>query len=54
MAWHSFGAWKQSLFGEPHACGGEGVRFYTRYKSIMQRWPDSGSNGPEFGMTVNQ
>jgi malonate-semialdehyde dehydrogenase (acetylating)/methylmalonate-semialdehyde dehydrogenase len=54
MAWHSFGGWKQSLFGDHHAYGEEGVRFYTRYKSIMQRWPDSGSKGPEFVMPVNQ
>ena len=42
MAWHSFGGWKRSLFGGYHAYGEEGVRFYTRYKSVMQRWyPDS-------------
>ncbi|MCF8178643.1 MAG: CoA-acylating methylmalonate-semialdehyde dehydrogenase, partial [Sulfuritalea sp.] len=39
MAWHSFGGWKASLFGDHHIYGEEGVRFYTRYKSIMQRWP---------------
>ena len=38
MAWHSFGGWKQSLFGDHHSYGEEGVRFYTRYKSVMQRW----------------
>ncbi len=53
MAWHSFGGWKQSLFGDAHAYGEEGVRFYTRYKSVMQRWPDSASKGPEFVMPVN-
>lgn len=53
MAWHSFGGWKQSLFGDHHSYGEEGIRFYTRYKSIMQRWPDSGSKGPEFVMPVN-
>ena len=53
MAWHSFGGWKASLFGDHHAYGEEGVRFYTRYKSVMQRWPDSGSKGPEFVMPVN-
>jgi malonate-semialdehyde dehydrogenase (acetylating)/methylmalonate-semialdehyde dehydrogenase len=53
MAWHSFGGWKQSLFGDHHSYGEEGVRFYTRYKSIMQRWPESGSKGPEFVMPVN-
>jgi malonate-semialdehyde dehydrogenase (acetylating)/methylmalonate-semialdehyde dehydrogenase len=40
-AWLSFGGWKRSLFGDHHQYGQEAVRFYTRYKSIMQRWPDS-------------
>ena len=46
MAWHSFGGWKRSLFGDHHAYGEEGIRFYTRYKSIMQRWPDTAAPGP--------
>jgi malonate-semialdehyde dehydrogenase (acetylating)/methylmalonate-semialdehyde dehydrogenase len=50
MAWHSFGGWKRSLFGDHHAYGEEGVRFYSRYKSVMQRWPDSIAKGPEFSM----
>ncbi|MGH8806006.1 MAG: CoA-acylating methylmalonate-semialdehyde dehydrogenase, partial [Polaromonas sp.] len=41
MAWHGFGGWKKSLFGDMHAYGEEGVRFYTKQKSIMQRWPES-------------
>ncbi|MDO8652535.1 MAG: CoA-acylating methylmalonate-semialdehyde dehydrogenase [Undibacterium sp.] len=52
MAWHSFGGWKRSLFGDVHAYGEEGLRFYTRYKSIMQRWPDSIAKGAEFTMPV--
>ena len=52
MAWHSFGGWKRSLFGDQHAYGEEGIRFYTRYKSIMQRWPDSIDKGAEFTMPV--
>lgn len=52
MAWHSFGGWKRSLFGDMHAYGEEGIRFYTRYKSIMQRWPDSSDKGAEFSMPV--
>ncbi|MEO6918022.1 MAG: CoA-acylating methylmalonate-semialdehyde dehydrogenase [Collimonas sp.] len=52
MAWHSFGGWKRSLFGDAHAYGEEGVRFYTRYKSIMQRWPQTISKGAEFTMPV--
>ncbi|MGH7042945.1 MAG: CoA-acylating methylmalonate-semialdehyde dehydrogenase, partial [Acetobacteraceae bacterium] len=39
MAFHSFGGWKSSLFGDHHVYGPEGVRFYTRYKAITQRWP---------------
>lgn len=52
MAWHSFGGWKRSLFGDQHAYGEEGVRFYTHYKSIMQRWPDSIAKGAQFTMPV--
>ncbi|SAI07608.1 methylmalonate-semialdehyde dehydrogenase [Bordetella ansorpii] len=50
MAWHSFGGWKKSLFGDMHAYGEEGVRFYTRQKSVMQRWPESIAKGAEFAM----
>ncbi len=50
MAWHGFGGWKKSLFGDMHAYGEEGVRFYTRQKSIMQRWPESTPKGAEFTM----
>lgn len=52
MAWHSFGGWKRSLFGDMHIYGEEGIRFYTRYKSIMQRWPESIGKGAEFTMPV--
>ena len=41
MAFHSFGGWKDSLFGDVHIHGPEGVRFYTRYKAVSQRWPTS-------------
>lgn len=41
MAFHSFGGWKRSLFGDHHVYGPEGVRFYTRSKAVMQRWPDA-------------
>lgn len=55
MAFHSFGGWKRSLFGDHHAYGEEAVRFYTRYKSVMQRWPEaSAAHGPEFVMPVNK
>ena len=42
MAFHSFGGWKNSLFGDHHMHGPEGVRFYTRLKTITTRWPKSG------------
>ena len=48
MAFSSFGGWKRSLFGDHHMYGPEGVRFYTRSKAVMQRWPDSLSAGAEF------
>jgi malonate-semialdehyde dehydrogenase (acetylating) / methylmalonate-semialdehyde dehydrogenase len=50
MAWHGFGGWKKSLFGDMHAYGEEGVRFYTKQKSVMQRWPQSIGKGAEFAM----
>ena len=50
MAWHGFGGWKRSLFGDMHAYGEEGVRFYTRQKSVMQRWAASTPKGAEFAM----
>ncbi|MGZ9709972.1 CoA-acylating methylmalonate-semialdehyde dehydrogenase [Glaciimonas sp. GNP009] len=50
MAWHGFGGWKQSMFGDTHAYGEEGVRFYTKQKSIMQRWPQHISKGADFSM----
>jgi malonate-semialdehyde dehydrogenase (acetylating)/methylmalonate-semialdehyde dehydrogenase len=50
MAFYSFGGWKKSLFGDTHAYGMEGVRFYSRYKAVMQRWPGSIGKGAEFVM----
>ncbi len=44
VAYHSFGGWKRSLFGDLHAYGPDGVRFYTRRKSITQRWPQRASH----------
>ncbi len=54
MAWQGFGGWKKSLFGDMHAYGEEGVRFYTRQKSVMQRWPATIAKGPEFAMPVSR
>lgn len=42
VAYHSFGGWKRSLFGDLHAYGPDAVRFYTKRKTITQRWPSSG------------
>jgi len=54
MAWHGFGGWKRSLFGDMHAYGEEGVRFYTKQKSVMQRWPASIGKGAEFVMPTSK
>ena len=54
MAWQGFGGWKRSLFGDMHAYGEEGVRFYTKQKSIMQRWPESTPKGAEFAMPTSK
>ncbi|NQZ28287.1 MAG: CoA-acylating methylmalonate-semialdehyde dehydrogenase [Colwellia sp.] len=49
VAYHSFGGWKRSLFGDLHAYGPDSVRFYTKRKTITQRWPSAGvREGAEF------
>ena len=53
MAFHSFGGWKQSLFGDHAMHGTEGVRFFTKLKTITSRWPKSIQQGPEFKMPTN-
>ncbi|MCQ4164217.1 CoA-acylating methylmalonate-semialdehyde dehydrogenase [Tahibacter harae] len=50
MAFHSFGGWKASLFGDHHVYGPEGVRFYTRLKTVTTRWPTSIRAGAQFVM----
>ncbi len=50
MAFHSFGGWKRSLFGDQHMHGPEGVRFYTKLKTITSRWPSGLRTDPEFKM----
>lgn len=51
VAYHSFGGWKRSLFGDLHAYGPDGVRFYTKRKTITQRWPSAGvREGVNFSM----
>tara|TARA_Y100001970_G_scaffold294294_1_gene449968 strand:+ start:39539 stop:41026 length:1488 start_codon:yes stop_codon:yes gene_type:complete len=53
MAFHSFGGWKQSLFGDHSMHGTEGVKFFTKLKTITSRWPKSIQSGPEFKMPTN-
>ena len=51
VSYHSFGGWKRSLFGDLFAYGPDGVKFYTRRKTITQRWPSAGvREGKEFSM----
>ena len=51
VAYHSFGGWKRSLFGDLHAYGPDAVRFYSKRKTVTQRWPSSGiREGVEFSM----
>tara|TARA_B100001057_G_scaffold78898_1_gene74098 strand:+ start:2184 stop:3677 length:1494 start_codon:yes stop_codon:yes gene_type:complete len=54
MAFHSFGGWKRSLFGDQHMHGPEGVRFYTKLKTITSRWPDGIKSDPEFVMPTTK
>jgi len=50
MAYHSFGGWKRSLLGVNHMHGTDGVRFYTRLKTVTARWPTGVRTGAEFVM----
>ena len=50
MAFHSFGGWKRSLFGPLHVHGPDGVRFYTRLKTVTSRWPTAQREGAQFVM----
>jgi malonate-semialdehyde dehydrogenase (acetylating)/methylmalonate-semialdehyde dehydrogenase len=50
VAYYSFGGWKRSLFGDHHMHGAEGVRFYTKLKTITSRWPTGIRAGAEFIM----
>ena len=54
VAYHSFGGWKKSLFGDQHMHGSEGVRFYTKLKTITTKWPTGLASDPDFVMpTLN-
>jgi malonate-semialdehyde dehydrogenase (acetylating)/methylmalonate-semialdehyde dehydrogenase len=52
MAFYSFGGWRNSLFGDLHVHGMDGVRFYTRGKAVTARWTDDGSAAPGFHMPL--
>jgi malonate-semialdehyde dehydrogenase (acetylating) / methylmalonate-semialdehyde dehydrogenase len=52
MAFHSFGGWKRSIFGDHAIHGPEGVRFYTRIKTTTERWPKGTATGSQFTMPV--
>ncbi len=52
VAYHSFGGWKRSLFGDHHMHGPEGVRFYTRLKTVTERWPSGIRQGADYVMPV--
>ena len=52
VAYHSFGGWKRSAFGDANQHGMEGVRFYTQTKTVTQRWPDGETQGAAFNIPV--
>jgi len=54
MSYYSFGGWKQSLFGDLHIYGPDGVRFYTRNKVVIERWPDPRIRGVDLGFPQNR
>ena len=54
MAFHSFGGWKRSLFGDHHIHGPEGVRFYTRNKTATTRWPNDTQTRTDFSMPTHE
>mgnify|MGYP001403592091 CR=1 FL=1 len=53
MAFHSFGGWKESLFGDHAMHGTDGVRFYTKLKTVTSRWVNEYNKGPEFKIPTN-
>jgi malonate-semialdehyde dehydrogenase (acetylating)/methylmalonate-semialdehyde dehydrogenase len=53
MAYHSFGGWKDSLFGDLHVHGPDGVRFYTRGKVVTRRWADPSQRGVDLGFPTS-
>ncbi|MNC89223.1 Methylmalonate-semialdehyde dehydrogenase [acylating] [compost metagenome] len=53
-AYHSFGGWKRSLFGDLAAYGPDAVRFYTRRKTISQRWPEGSAEKAQFSFPTHR
>jgi malonate-semialdehyde dehydrogenase (acetylating)/methylmalonate-semialdehyde dehydrogenase len=54
VSYYSFGGWKESLFGDSHIYGPEGVHFYTRGKVVTSRWPDPHTRGVDLGFPQNR
>jgi malonate-semialdehyde dehydrogenase (acetylating)/methylmalonate-semialdehyde dehydrogenase len=54
MAYYSFGGWKDSLFGDTHVHGPEGIRFYTRGKVVTTRWSDPSTRGADLGFPTTR
>jgi malonate-semialdehyde dehydrogenase (acetylating)/methylmalonate-semialdehyde dehydrogenase len=54
VAWHSFGGWKASIFGDTAIYGPEGIRFYTRQKVVSSRWPDPAPSSLDLGFPPNR
>jgi malonate-semialdehyde dehydrogenase (acetylating)/methylmalonate-semialdehyde dehydrogenase len=54
MAYHSFGGWKASLFGDLHVHGPDGFRFYTRGKVVTRRWADPAHRGVDLGFPTSE
>jgi malonate-semialdehyde dehydrogenase (acetylating)/methylmalonate-semialdehyde dehydrogenase len=53
VAYYSFGGWKDSLFGDTHAYGTDGIHFFTRGKVVTSRWPESGFSGIRLDMPAH-
>ena len=53
VGYHSFGGWKDSLFGDHHIYGTDGIHFYTRGKVTTTRWPDPSDGGVDLGFPSN-
>jgi malonate-semialdehyde dehydrogenase (acetylating)/methylmalonate-semialdehyde dehydrogenase len=54
VSFHTFGGWKNSMFGDMNQHGPEGVRFYTRIKTVTARWREGLKPGPQFGMPLHK